>query len=147
MIKGIGVHIKVADFAKSEKFYRDLGFKEIFVFGPDREIKENYNGTIFGVGNAKLEIANGHQAVKPGVFKEKVESSKISLMIEVEKISKVIQVCNEAQIDIAVMPRHYYWGTLEVVVKDPDGTVLVFIAPYDEEEAKLIGADEKWMKK
>lgn len=147
MIAGIGVHIKVADFAKSEKFYRDLGFKEIFAFGPDREIKEDYSGTIFGVGGAKLEIANGHQAVKAGVFKEKVKSSKISLMIEVEKISSIIQVCKEVQIDIAVGPRHYYWGTLELVIKDPDGTVLVFIAPYSEEEALLTNADEEWSHK
>jgi predicted lactoylglutathione lyase len=139
---GGGVHIKVKDFTKSEAFYRAFGFKEVFAFGPDREVKENYNGTIFEVGGMKLEIANGHQAVKPDVFKETVRNSKISLMINVDKLSNVIEVCNKAHIDMAVGVRHYYWGTLEMVVKDPDGMVLVFIAPYDELEAKMLGAEE-----
>jgi len=30
--------------------------------------------------------------------------------------------------------RHYYWGTIEAAFRDPDGFVLVFIAPYSEEE-------------
>jgi len=102
---------------------------------------------VFEVGGTKLEIADGHRAVKAETFKEKIGSSKISLMIEVDRISEVIEVCNKAQIDIAVEPRHYYWGTLELVVKDPDGLVLVFIAKYDQNEAKLIEADESWMKK
>lgn len=147
MIKGIGIHIKVSDFAKSVKFYKDLGFVEVFGYGQDRDVKEDYNGVVFEVGGAKLEIADGHRAVKPEVFKERIGSSKISLMIEVEKISKIIQSCSESQIDIAVAPRHYYWGKLEVVVKDPDGTILVFTCPYDEAEAKLVNADESWMNK
>jgi hypothetical protein len=47
-------------------------------------------------------------------------------------------------IEPAVGPRHYYWGTLEVVMKDPDGVVLVFIAPYSEEEAVRVQADEQF---
>lgn len=145
MINNIGVHIKVKDFAKSVKFYRDLGFKEFFTYGPDKKVKEDYNGMTFEVGGAKLEIADGHRAVKPEVFREIVESSKVSLMINVDTLSSVIDICNKAHIDIAVSVRHYYWGTLELVVKDPDGVVLVFIAPYDETEAKILKADESWM--
>jgi catechol 2,3-dioxygenase-like lactoylglutathione lyase family enzyme len=44
--------------------------------------------------------------------------------------------------ELAVPPRHYYWGTIEVVIKDPDGTVLVFIAPYSLKEACKIKLDE-----
>lgn len=43
-------------------------------------------------------------------------------------------------------PRHYYWGKLEVVIKDPDGTVLVFTQPYSEEAARVLKADETWGK-
>lgn len=147
MIKNIGVHIKVADFEKSKKFYSDLGFKKVFEYGPGTYVVESYSGMVFDVGGAMLEIADGHRAVKPEVFFEKVTSSKISLMIGAEKLSKVIEVCKEAQIDIAVTPRHYYWGNLELVIRDPDGVILVFRASYDEAEAKLIKADESWMNK
>ena len=144
MINTIGVHIKVKDFAKSVKFYEDLGFEEVFCYGPDKNVVEDYSGVVFDVGGTMLEIANGHRAVKAKTFEERVKSSKISLMIGVKRLSDVLQVCKEAQINIAVEPRHYYWGKLELVVKDPDGVVLVFWAPYDKVEAKMIGADEKW---
>lgn len=145
MINNIGVHIKTADFVKSVKFYKSLGFNEIFAYGPEKDVKEDYNGMIFEAGGAKLEIADGHRAVKAGIFKEKVTSSKISIMVNVDKLSEIVQICTKEHIDIAVCPRHYYWGTLEMVIKDPDGTVLVFIAPYNEVEAKLIEADETWV--
>lgn len=140
MISNIGVHIKVAYFAKSKKFYEDLGFKKVFEYGPTCEVKEEYSGIVFQHGNTKLEIADGHRAVKKVVFAEKVTSSKISLMIGVDRLSDFISLCKLNGIALAVEPRHYYWGTLEAVVKDPDGTVLVFIAPYDQKEAKLIKA-------
>ncbi len=142
MIKGIGTHIKVADFEASRKFYEALGFKKIFEYGPGTTVPEAYHGMTFEHGGCKLEIANGHQAVKPGVFKERVASSKISLMVYVDSVEDIIYRCKENNIELAVGPRHYYWGTIEVVVKDPDGVVLVFIQPYDEETAKKLQADE-----
>jgi len=68
-------------------------------------------------------------------------------MVEVESLAVVIEVCKKVYIDIVVEPRHYYWGKLELVIRDPDGTVLVLWMPYDESEAKAIKADESWMKK
>lgn len=157
MIAGIGVHIKVANFTKSKAFYEALGFRKAFEYGPDKafqkntqgglvEAPEKYRGMVFIHGGGKLEIADGHRAVKPAVFKERVSTSKLSLMINVERISDLIARCKKATIPLAVGPRHYYWGTLEVVVKDPDGVVLVFIAPYSREEAKKVHADETWAK-
>lgn len=154
-IQTIGTHIKVADFAKSVRFYEMLGFTKVFEYGPNKTFQkdangnlvsapESYRGMTFSHGGCKLEIADGHRAVKPEVFKEKVKSSKISLMILVDSISGLLDRCKKANIPLAVGPRHYYWGTLEVVLKDPDGVVLVFIAPYTEEEAKKIHADETW---
>jgi catechol 2,3-dioxygenase-like lactoylglutathione lyase family enzyme len=147
MIKTMGVHIKTKDFEKSKRFYEALGFRKVFEYGEGTSVPEDYSGIVFDVGGAMLELANGHRAVKQEVFDEKVNSSKISLMIEVEKLSAVIEVCNKEHIDIAVEPRHYYWGKLEMVLKDPDGVVLVFWAPYDEGEAKKTGADESWAEK
>lgn len=144
MINGIGIHIKVADFKKSEKFYLDLGFKKVFEYGPDKDVVEDYSGAVFDTGGANLEIADGHRAVKSKTFKETIKSSKISLMIGVDKLSDLIEVCGKAQIDIAVKPRHYYWGKLELVIRDPDGVILVFWSKYDKEEAIKIGADESW---
>lgn len=148
-----GVHIKVSDFAKSKAFYEALGFKKVFEYGPDKTFEKNaqgnlisatesYNGITFEYNGALLEIADGHRAVKPNVFKEKVASSKVSLMIGIENMSAFLDTCQKAGIPLAVGPRHYYWGKLETVVRDPDGVILVFTVPYSEEEAKRIHADE-----
>ncbi len=52
-------------------------------------------------------------------------------MIRVKSIVPVI----EAYKDKIVFPvRKYYWGSVEVALRDPDGLVLVFIAPYTEDE-------------
>ncbi len=142
MIKSIGTHIKVKNFQKSLTFYENLGFKKVFEIGPDKPVQEDYNGADFEHGGCKLEIADGHRAVKPTVFAEQVTSSKISLMVFVDDLADVIKRCKKHKIKIAVGPRHYYWGTLELVIKDPDGTVLVFIEPYSEKAAKKLNADE-----
>ena len=144
MIKAIGTHIKVSDFAKSLAFYKALGFKKVFEYGPDKEVKEAYNGVDFEHNDCVLEIADGHRGVKPEVFNQMVTSSKISLMITVDKIQDIIEKCKQNNIPLAVEPRHYYWGKLEVVVKDPDGTVLVFVQPYNEEDAKAVNASEEF---
>lgn len=146
MIKTIGTHIKVKDFAKSLAFYEGFGFEKIFEYGPDKEVKEDYSGATFALGPAKLEIADGHRAVKPEVFLEKVESSKISLMIEVESLSDIIARARTMGLEPAVGVRHYYWGKLEVVYRDPDGVILVFTEPYTEESAKKFGASEEFGK-
>lgn len=156
-ISGIGTHIKVSDFERSRKFYEALGFQKVFEYGPDKTFQKNaqgnlisaleeYNGVTFMHGGARLEIADGHRAVKLETFKEPILSSKVSLMVNVNRISDVISRCKKANIPLAVGPRHYYWGTLEVVVKDPDGFVIVFIAPYSKEEARVVGADETFGK-
>lgn len=144
MIKAIGTHIKVNNFEKSLKFYTLLGFTKVFEYGPDKSVKEDYNGIVFEHGGGKIEIADGHRAVKPEIFKQTVPSSKISLMIETDDIEDIISRCSVNGIELAVGPRHYYWGKLEVVVKDPDGTVLVFTMPYDKETSERLNADEKW---
>ena len=143
-ITGLGVHIKVKDFSKSLAFYKALGFSQVFAYGPRQKVHEDYNGAVFEHGGAKLEIAAGHRAVKPSVFNLPVPSSKISLMIHVKSLNQIIRLCQKAGISIVVAPRHYYWGTLELVVKDPDGTVLVFITPYSQSETLLINADESF---
>jgi len=146
IIKNIGTHLKVTDFNKSLRFYEALGFKKVFEYGRDKKVKEDYNGTVFEHGGCKLEIADGHRAVKPEVFKQPITSSKVSLMVNIDSISELIKTAKDAGIKLAVGPRHYYWGTIEVVIKDPDGLILVFIGPYSEKEAEKVGADETWAK-
>ena len=111
MFKTIGTHIKVKDFAKSRTFYEGLGFPVIFEYGPDKAVKEDYNGVVFAVGAAKLEVADGHRAVKPGIFQERVTSSKISLMIEVESIGEIMERARAMGLSPAVGVRHYYWSS------------------------------------
>ena len=145
-IQSIGVHIKVKDMNASKVFYEQLGFKQVFAYGPDQAVKEDYRGIVYLVGDTKLELADGHRAVKPDVFARPMQDSKVSLMVNVGSLVSVISLCQKHNLTISVGPRHYYWGTLELVLKDPDGVVLVFIAPYSEEEAEIIEADEKWGK-
>lgn len=142
MIKTIGAHLKVANFQKSLKFYQALGFKKVFEYGPKKKVKEIYNGAVFEHGGTKLEIAEGHRAVKPEVFLQPITSAKVSLMVGVNSLTDIINRAKKAHIRIAVNARHYYWGTLELVIKDPDGLVLVFIAPYSKAAATKLKADE-----
>ncbi len=144
MIKTIGTHIKASNYVKSRGFYEGLGFPVVFEYGPDKEVKEDYSGVVFQAGSAKLEIADGHRAVKPEVFQETVASSKISLMIEVESIGEIIELATKMGLVPAVGVRHYYWDKLEVVYRDPDGVVVVFTEPYTKEAAEKYGASEEF---
>lgn len=143
-ITGIGSHIKVKDFQKTKWFYKTLGFQQVFAYGPKEPIKESYNGIAFAVGTAMIKIDEGHCAVKPEVFLETIPSSKMSLMINVDNVHDLLAICQKNKISVAVGPRHYYWNSIEVVLIDPDGVRLVFIAPYSKEEADLVKADEKF---
>ena len=96
------------------------------------------------MGEAKLEVADGHRAVAPATFVEKVTSSKISLMVEVESVAEIMERASKMKLSPTTPLRHYYWGKLEVVYRDPDGVIVVFTQPYDEVEAKRLGADETW---
>ncbi len=142
-ITGFGTHLKVADIEKSGKFYESLGFKPVFAYGDEKfraslpkglpSAPERYRGMTFQIGeNAKLEIADGHIAVKDkGCFKETIKSPKLSAMVNVKSLLPLFKNPN---IKITFPVRHYYWGTLEAAFRDPDGFVLVFIAPYSEDE-------------
>lgn len=146
MIKTIGSHIKVRDFVKSLAFYSGMGFEKIFEYGPDKEVKEDYRGATFACGTAKLEIADGHRAVKPEVFQETISSSKMSLMIEVDSIGEIIDRAHKMGVEPTTPVRHYYWGKLEVVYRDPDGVILVFTEAYTPEVAAKLGASEEFGK-
>lgn len=146
-ITGLGTHIKVSNMAKSREFYESLGFKPVFAYGDEKfraslpkdlpSAPEKYRGMTFQIGeNAKLEIADGHIAVKDkGAFSEVIKSPKISAMVNVET---VVPLFSNPLVDIKFPVRHYYWGSIEVVLRDPDGYVLVFIAPYSETELKNV---------
>ena len=146
-ITGFGTHIKVSDIKKSREFYESLGFKAVFGYG-DEEWKaslpkdipsasEKYRGIVFAIGdNAKLEIADGHVGVKhQDVFKKTIENEKISAMVNVKSL---LPLFSNEHIRLSFPVRHYYWGTLEAAFRDPDGFVLVFIAPYSEKEEEQI---------
>ncbi len=133
-ITRMGAHIKVKSMQRSLDFYQKLGFEPIFAYGFSEFIEkftcptasEKYCGVTFGIGNALFEIADGHIAVKPEVFLEEVKSSKISLMFDVDSIENIFQCANENDLTIAVPIREFPWGTKELVLRDPDGVILVF---------------------
>jgi uncharacterized glyoxalase superfamily protein PhnB len=136
MFTKFGIHIKVKDINASKNFYLALGFKPVFCYGNENirreftnipNVSEKYNGIVFEIGSSLLEIADGHLAVKPDVFKREIQSSKISAMMDVNSIEELLAVCKNESIEISVPPKDFPWGTREVVIKDPDGFVLVFI--------------------
>lgn len=132
--KKLGVHIKCQSMDKSLSFYTKLGFNPIFAYGSDKftsqfsfpTAKESYCGVTFSIGDALYEVADGHVAVKPEVFLETVNSSKVSAMFDVESVDNLVSFCEKEGIEIAAPVRVYPWGTKEVVLRDPDGFVLVF---------------------
>ena len=148
-ISGFGTHLKVLDIKKSREFYESLGFKPVFAYGDEEwrtslpqglpSVPEKYRGIVFALGEtgiAKLEIAEGHIGVKnKEVFKKQVENEKISAMVNVKSL---IPLFTNPLVNIAFPVRHYYWGTIESAFRDPDGYVLVFIAPYSEEELAAV---------
>jgi len=137
IIKKFGIHIKVSDFNRSYQFYKNLGFEEEFAYGPQDftekfkgkipTANEKYKGVTFNLNGSLFEIGEKHIAVKPKVFKEQIKSSKVSAMLHVDSLDEVLKQCKKHKIIIAVPPRKFPWGTKELVVKDPDGFVLVFI--------------------
>ena len=122
-------------------FYKSLGFKPSFAFGDKsftnqfgtavQTVKESYRGVVFNIGSTLFEIADGHIAVKSGVFKETITSSKVSLMLYVPSVKQIVALCSRNSYQVAVPVRTFPWGTKELVVKDPDGFILVFIEKVD----------------
>ncbi len=144
IIKKIGTHLKVSNIEKSIAFYNTLGFQPILEFGPGLErtnttAPHKYRGIIFATddGTALFEIADGHIAVKPEVFQEHISSSKVSLMVFVDSLEEIIGRAKKASIPLAKEPVNYPWRTTELVIRDPDGFIVVFIAPTTEEYKKV----------
>jgi catechol 2,3-dioxygenase-like lactoylglutathione lyase family enzyme len=146
-ITGFGTHIKVADMAKSREFYVSLGFIPVFAYGSEEfraslpeglaSAPEKYQGMTFNIGESGvLEIAEDHIAIKDkNVSKEVITSPKVSAMVKVESVTPLF---TNPLVNIKFPVRHYYWGTIEVALRDPDGYVLLFIAPYSEEEYERV---------
>ena len=139
IITRFGIHLKVKDIYKSYSFYSKFNLKPIFCYGDERWLDtikktnpevgsapEKYNGVTFEISDALFEIADGHVAVKKEVFKNDIDSSKVSAMLDVQSVDGVVEICNENDFNIVVEPKSFPWGTKEVVVKDPDGFILVF---------------------
>lgn len=131
-ITALGVHLKVADLARSQAFYETFGFRRLGTF-PD--------GVIYGIGGvALLELNARHPAVQPEVFQSRLTTAKTSLMVNVRSLMPVLTAAKRAHIPLAVPPRRFPWKTIEVVVRDPDGFVVVFIAPHTEDELQKVQA-------
>jgi len=143
VITGLGTHVKVADIDKSRKFYESLGFIPVFAYGDEKwraslpagipSAPERYRGMTFKVGNsAEYEIAEGHIAITDaGVFHQVIKSPKVTAMV---KVQSIVPLLTNPLVKITFPIRHYYWGTIEAAFRDPDGFVLVFVAPYSDEE-------------
>ena len=144
LITGLGVHIKVRSIAESRRFYENfLELTPVFAYGDEKFLKtvpsgvptapERYAGITYEIsGGAKIEIADGHIAVdKPEIFADRIESPKVSAMLNT---ASLVPLLTKGVLGDKPVVTHYYWGTLETVVRDPDGWVVVLISPYSDDE-------------
>jgi catechol 2,3-dioxygenase-like lactoylglutathione lyase family enzyme len=136
----VGINLKVKDFKKSQAFYDAFGFKKLFEFGPDLEERSKFRGMFYEVGNTLFEISEGHMAVKPEVFAAQIQNSKVSLMVYVESLIPILDICEARGVDIYVKPRQFPWGQIGVIVKDPDGFIVAFLADVSDEEQEKVQA-------
>lgn len=149
---GTGIHIKVRDIVASRRFYEDvLDLVPVFGYG-DADFRatlpselpsitddglpgapERYRGVTYEpTSQSPIEIAEGHIAVTDaGVFEEPVRSPKISAMM---RVTSLLPLVRDKGLRPSFPVRHYYWGTIEIALKDPDGFVLIVIAPFSEDE-------------
>ena len=143
---GLGIHLKVKDITVSRAFYEGLGLVPVFGYGDDAfratlpegcgSAPERYHGVTYQLSDtSQLEIADGHIAVRPEVFQESIPSPKVSAMV---KVKSLVPIAEQLKAITTYPVKKYYWGTIEVVVKDPDGFVLVFIAPHSDEEYEAL---------
>lgn len=136
----IGVNLKVRDFDKSKAFYDACGFKKVLEFGPGLEEQSKFRGLFYEVGGTLFEVSEGHMAVKPEVFEKPFQDSKASLMVYVESLVPILDICENHAIPISVEPRWFPWGQIGVVVKDPDEFVVVFLSEDSELERLRVQA-------
>lgn len=136
--KQVGINLKVRDFDRSKKFYDAFGFKKVLEFGPELEEHSKFRGMFYEIGNTLLEVSEGHMAVKPDVFATPIQDSKISLMIYVDSLVQILDICDEHRIEIRVPAREFPWGQIGLIVKDPDGFVIAFLSEVSEEERRQL---------
>jgi catechol 2,3-dioxygenase-like lactoylglutathione lyase family enzyme len=145
-VTGFGIHLKVSSIEESRAFYEGyLGLKPVFAYGDEQfrstipsgvdTVPEKYRGVTYDVKGTKFEIADGHIAVSDaGVFKENLRSPKLTGMINVNSLVPFLNHPSVSDFPI----RYYYWQTIEMVVRDPDGWILILIAPYSDYEFKEV---------
>ena len=154
-ITGLGINIKVRDIETSRRFYESLGFVPVFAYGDEQFLATLPVGTptapskkpkgihyaLYGDPQqqhvvAELELVADHIALKNSdSFSEVITSPKLSAMVHVKTLLPIIT--NE-NVRIVFPIRKYYWGSIELATRDPDGFVLVFIAPFTPEEFEAI---------
>lgn len=153
---GLGIHLKVHDVAASRAFYEGvLGLVPTRAAGSDEFRKtlpatlpprrddglpgspDAWNSVTYQPSpSAPLEISDGHPAVeRPEVYREPVSGPKVSAMLHAESLVPLVR-------DRGARPsypvRVYPWGTVELLLKDPDGFVVVVIAHATETEVSAI---------
>lgn len=154
---GLGIHLKVRDIAVSREFYEGLlGLTPTRAAGteafrrtlpatlPPRSddglpgASDRWNCVTYEPSpTAPLEICDGHPAVlRPEVFLQPVVGPKVSAMLHAESLVPLVR-------DRGARPtfptRVYPWGTVELVLEDPDGFVIVVIAPAADSEIEALG--------
>jgi catechol 2,3-dioxygenase-like lactoylglutathione lyase family enzyme len=146
--EGTGVHIKVADIWATRHFYENvLGLRPVYAYG-DEEFgrtmpeytsfaAEAYRGVTYKpTDNSFIQLTDGY-VIDCGTdpFRARIASPKISFML---KVRSLIPFLCKAGLSPQLPLRHFYWGTIQMTVEDPDGLTISLVAPYSDVEAAAI---------
>lgn len=118
LVHGARAQVFVTDLARSLAFYRDrLGFEVAFTHG-----EPPFYGEVRR-GGARLNL----RRVDESPFREGVQESEelLSAYIEVSDPEALCTEVTAAGADVRSGLRRTPWGTLEVIVHDPDGNLLL----------------------
>lgn len=135
----LGVHIKVANIARSRDFYGKLGFQKELDYGPGTPSNECYHGTFYRIGDsAKLELSDAHEVVEPEVFDSPITNAKVSIFVKVSSLVPFLKRVRAYDFVLEHEPRHFDWKAFEMTVIDPDGLRIVFTSPDDVEDVEAL---------
>ncbi len=119
------VVIKVRDYRRSFKFYKDLLGLNL---STSWQRKDSW-GALFSAGNAIIEIIWYPSGEGLDDCNYTMDRRKIDINFEVHDIDILYKRLEDAGADIVNAPRDEEWGYRAFTIKDPDGIPVTFLEP------------------
>jgi lactoylglutathione lyase len=118
--------LSVADMGRSLTFYRDiLGGEQIYQFPPDGELvflTLRFGHTELGLGLLSAAPIHGQQQ-RPAT------GHRIELCFNVENVDERVGALTGIGAQVRLAPSDQPWGERAAYVEDPDGNLVMLVAP------------------